>query len=222
MNTINLIRALLSVSLLIVSQFSYAQNAAPTSTIDGLQLIDDTRLTIVYAEPGINLSQYKRIYLDDAYIAFKKNWQRNQNKSQPHKVSSDDMLKIESELSALFRDIFSETLQNGGYELVTERAEDVLLIRPYIINLNVIAPDTESPTDSLTYSESAGEMTLYMELYDSLSDDLIAKALDRQTDRRTGFFQWQSEVTNRAAATRILQVWANVLKEGLDDTRGTN
>jgi len=222
MNTNKLIRSFLCVSLLTISQLSIAQNAASTSTIDGLQLIDDTKLTIVYAQPGINLGQYKRIYLDDAYIAFKKNWQRSKNKSQPNQVSSDDILKMKSELAALFRQVFSKTLQEGGYELVTERAEDVLLIKPAIINLDVIAPDTTSDNNSLSYSESAGEMTLYMELYDSLTDDLIAKALDRQIDRRTGFFQWQAQVTNRAAASRILQVWANVLKEGLDDAKATN
>jgi hypothetical protein len=34
----------------------------------------------------------------------------------------------------------------------------------------------------------------------------------------TGYFQWRNKVSNRAAANRILQVWAKVLKEGLDDT----
>jgi hypothetical protein len=63
-------------------------------------------------------------------------------------------------------------------------------------------------------------MTLYLELYDSLTNDLIAKALDRQKDRRTGQFRWQDKVTNRAAANRILQTWADVLKEGLDRARG--
>jgi hypothetical protein len=62
-------------------------------------------------------------------------------------------------------------------------------------------------------------MTLHMELYDSLTGDILAKALDRQEDRQTGYFEWKDRVTNRAAANRIMQVWANVLKEGLDDAR---
>jgi len=61
---------------------------------------------------------------------------------------------------------------------------------------------------------------LYLELYDSVTDDLIAKALDRQQDREIGYFQWQTTVRNRAAANRILKVWANVLKDGLDRARG--
>ena len=216
----HLIKTFIYVSLLTICPFSVAQDTASTTTIDGLQLIENTKLTIVYAQPGVDFGQYKQIYLDDAYIAFKKNWQRNQNRAQLNRVSSDDMLKMKSELSTLFREVFSKTLEDGGYELVSERAEDVLLIKPSIINLDVVAPDTASVNRSHSYAESAGEMTLYMELYDSVTDDLIAKALDRQLDRRTGFFQWQTQVSNRAAANRILQVWANVLKEGLDDASG--
>ena len=130
------------------------------------------------------------------------------------------MGKIKAELALLFRDVFTKTMEDGGYELVTERAEDVLLVKPAIINLDVVAPDTRSAVNAQTYSESAGEITLYLELYDSLTDDLIAKALDRQEDRQTGYFQWQNRVSNRAAANRILQVWADVLKEGLDEARG--
>ena len=63
-------------------------------------------------------------------------------------------------------------------------------------------------------------MILYLELYDSLSDDLIAKTIDRQIDRQTGYFQWHDRINSRAAAKRILQEWARVLKEGLDEARG--
>ena len=186
----------------------------PQVTIDGLQLVGDTNLAMVYAEPGVDLSRYNRIYLEDAYIAFRKNWQSDQNK-----VTASDMAQIKAELALLFRDVFLKTLEEAGYVLVSERAEDVLLIKPAIINLDIIAPGTTTAIDSQTYSESAGEMTLYLELYDSLTDDLIAKALDRQIDRKTGYFQWQNRVSNRAAANRIMQVWADVLKEGLDVAR---
>ena len=208
-------------SLVVAGNHAVAEEAVPEVTVEGLQLIKDSNLALVYAEPGINLGQYSKVYLDDAYIAFKKNWQRDQNRHHPQKVKADDMARMKAELSSLFREVFSRTLEQGGYELVTERAEDVLLLKPAIINLDVVAPDTMDANRGNSYSESTGEMTLYLELYDSLTDDLIAKALDRKIDRQTGFFQWQNRVTNRAAANRILQVWANVLKEGLDVARST-
>ena len=215
------VRSLAVVSLIIMGNHTVAEDQIPTVTVDGLQLIKDTNLSLVYAQPGVDLSQYDKIYLSDAYVAFKKNWKRNQNRNSPHKITSDDMAKIKAELSLLFHDVFTKTLEDGGYELVTERAEDVLLVKPAIINLNIIAPDTRQAGMVRTYAESAGEMTLYLELYDSVTGDLIAKALDRRIDRETGYFEWQNRVTNRAAARRILQVWARVLKEGLDTAQTT-
>jgi len=210
---------LIFVSLMTVSGLCVAQENNPEVTIEGLQLVKDTNLALVYAQPDADLSQYDKIYLADAYIAFKKRWQRDQNRQDPHKVSSEDMAKMKAELSLLFREVFSNTLEEGGYELVSERGEGVLLVKPAIINLYINAPDPMSGNNRRSFSEYAGEMTLYLELYDSLSDDLIAKALDQKEDRVTGYFQWQNRVTNRAAANRILKAWANILKKGLDEAR---
>ena len=211
---------LISLSLAFAAEVASAKKQEPPqTTIEGLVLLDDTEFALVYMEPGADLSRYSRIYLVDTFVAFKKNWLRDQNKSYVHKISTSDMDKMKTELAGLFRDVFTEVLEQGGYELVTERAEDVLIIKPAIINLNIAAPENKSTSDRRTYSESVGEMTLYLELYDSVTNDLIAKALDRQTDRETGYFQWQTQVRNRAAANRILKVWANVLKDGLDKAR---
>jgi len=214
---------LLFLSLLLVTNFSFANEEPPQTTLEGLERVKDSKLALVYVEPGADFSQYKRIYLADTYVAFKKNWRRDQNRAaDQHKTSSGDMDKMKTELAGLFRDIFTGVLEEGGYELVDERAEDVMMIKPAIINLDITAPDTLSNKGGHSYSESAGEMTLYLELYDSATDDLIAKAMDLQTDRQTGYFQWQTRVSNRAAASRILTVWANVLKDGLDGARGAS
>jgi len=214
------VQLLLITSLMMISGLVTAQDRSEF-TIEGLQLVEDSNLALVYAQPDIDWGQYSKIYLDDAYIAFKKNWQRNYNRDHPDRISADDMTKIKMELSGLFRDVFTETLEEGGYELVFESGEDVLQIKPAIIGLDIVAPEHGAPGVSRTYSETAGEMTLYMELYDSVSGAMLAKALDRKEDRKTGYFEWQNRVTNRAAANRILKVWANVLKEGLDDARAS-
>jgi hypothetical protein len=221
MNSRILTAFLASFSLLITVSSTYAKEELPQTTIEGLERVEDSKLALVYVEPGADFSQYSRIYMVDTYVAFKKNWRRDQNRSaNPHKISYNDMDKMKAELAGLFRDIFTEVLEQGGYELVNERADDVLIIKPAIINLDIAAPDSLSSNDTRTYSESPGEMTLYLELFDSVTNDLIAKAIDLQTDRETGYFQWQTRVTNRAAANRILTVWANVLKDGLDKAHG--
>jgi hypothetical protein len=196
----------------------------PEVTEDGLHRVHDSKLAIVYAEPGADLAPYQRVLLLDAYVAFKKNWARDQRRSSidPLKITSQDVERIKNDLAQGFHEVFGQTLEEGGYELAEGAGEDVLLVRPAIINLDVNAPDTMSAGSSHTYTDSAGEMTLYIELYDSVTGDLIAKALDRRIDRRnSGFYTWSNRATNRAAAERIMKGWASILVAALDEARAS-
>lgn len=192
----------------------------PEYTVEGLKRVANPKnLAVVYAEPGADLSQYNRIYLVEPYVAFKKNWQRNQNRSSTMRVKTSDMDRIKINVKELFTEVFTEELEKGGYTLANERAEDVLIVKPAIIDLNVNAPDIRTSGRTNTYTDYAGSMTLYLELYDSETDDLLAKALDPKADRTTGFMQWQTGPANRAAAKRMMQPWAEALREGLDRAR---
>ena len=192
----------------------------PEYTVEGLKLVPGTKnMAAVWAEPGANLSQYNRVYLVEPYVAFKKNWQRDQNRSSTSKVRTSDMDRIKIAVKDLFMEVFSEELEQGGYTLANERAEDVLLVKPAIIDLNVNAPDIRTAGRSNTFASSAGSMTLYLELYDSETDDLLAKALDAKADRNSGFMQWQTGPANRAAAKRMMKPWAEALRKGLDRAR---
>ena len=192
----------------------------PEYTVEGLKRVPNPEdLAVVYAEPGANLSQYNRVYLVEPYVAFKKNWQRDQNRGVGTRITTNDMDRIKRKVSEMFMEVFTEELTGGGYELATERAEDVLIVKPAIIDLDVLAPDTMSAGRSTTYTRSAGSMTLYLELYDSETDDLLAKAVDPAADRENAFMQWQTGPANRAAGVRMMKPWAKALREGLDRAR---
>lgn len=214
--TLNAIGLLLGTGLCLALQ---ASDELPEITPEGLHRMDDTDLSLVYADPQADLGVYGRVKLLEPSVAFKKNWQRSQNRSYSHKVRASDMERIKSDLSELFGKVFTEELTEGGYQMTEETGEDVLLVRPAIVNLDIIAPDTNSPNRIYQFSESAGEMTLYIELYDSETGDLIAKALDRKRDMRKGYLQWQTRVTNNQVAKRMLKDWAKTLREALDDAR---
>ena len=191
----------------------------PEYTVEGLKRVTNPKdLAIVYVEPGADLSQYDRVYLVEPYVAFKKNWQRDQNRGTI-KVRTSDMDRIKVDVKELFMEVFTEELEKGGYELANERAEDVLIVKPAIIDLNVNAPDVRTAGRTNTYTDYAGSMTLYIELYDSETDDLLAKALDPTADRQTGFMQWQTGPANRAAGKRMMRPWAEALRKGLDRAR---
>jgi len=219
MKQLLIILSLIILATVPVTTMAKDKKELPEYTIEGLKRVTNPEdLAIVYVEPGADLSQYDRVYLVEPYVAFKKNWQRDQNRGTI-KVRTSDMDRIKVNVKELFMEVFTEELEKGGYELANERAEDILIVKPAIIDLDVNAPDIMSAGRSNTYTDHAGSMTLYLELYDSETDDLLAKALDPKADRRAGFMQWQTGPANRAAAKRMMQPWAEALRQGLDRAR---
>lgn len=202
---------------LLLSGTLQARDDLPETTEEGLVRIHGAKLAAVYAMPGADLSGYRRVKVLEPYVAFRKNWQRDQNRGAGMRATSQDMERIKGELAAEFQKVFTEVLEAGdGYPVVEEIGADVLIVRPAIIDLNPTAPDLQRPGRTETYAESAGDMTLYIEIYDSETSALIAKGIDRRADRGTGYATWTNRVSNRQAADRILKSWAQVLRDALD------
>jgi len=222
---LNLRKSIVLFSSLCIASYSLSgvanSQSYPEVSDDGLQLVKDTKMAAVYAEPGADLSAYSRIKLVAPEIAFKKNWERNLKSRSASKLSRVNTKQIKKDLSDMFAAIFYDTLTNGGYELVAEDAEDVLTLRPSIINLDIKSPEQHGTGRSTSYAQSAGEMTLYLELYDSETGDLIAKAVDRSIDNPNsqGFYTWANASSNQRAAERILTGWANILLNGLNEAK---
>jgi hypothetical protein len=216
---------LLSFAIAVYSLSALARKQElPEVTEDGLHLVHDSKMAIVYAEPGADLALYSRVILLEPTVAFKKNWDRDQRSRSVSKLSTSSRVntkKIKQDLADEFAIVFTEALNSGGYEVVTEAADDVLLVRPAIVNLDITAPQTHGSGMSNSYIRSAGEMTLYIELFDSVTGDLIAKALDRKVDNPNdaGFYTWANSQTNKAASVRILRGWADILLNALNEAR---
>ena len=190
----------------------------PQVTADGLHLVPNTRLHLVYADPDADLSIYNKLLLIDPQVAFRKDWRRDINQNKPFVVTAQDMQNIRKELAAMFKEILVEKLKAGGQVLVEEQGEDVLIVRPAILELNINAPDTPRSRNQRSINRSAGDMTLYLELRDSLTGDILAKGLDHQTDRSNVTTFVTDRTRNENAARRILDGWAEILVNGLDET----
>ncbi len=191
----------------------------PAVTPDGLELVPDTRLGLVYADPDADLSGYDRLLLMDAQVSFRKNWQRDTNQFGLYNISAQDMENIKQEVTNLFREIFTTELENSGHVLTPEQADDVLIVRPVIMDLDVTSPSTRRATESRNLSETAGNMTLYLELRDSMTGDILIKAMDFQFDRTVVTPYMRDSTRNEKAARKILGNWAEVLSKGLDEAK---
>ncbi len=193
-----------------------AKGPPPETTHDGLVLKRDSKVAVVYVNPEADFSQYKKIQILDVYVAFKKHWQRE------HRVSKGDMNRIKRRAAELFRNVFVEVLEEGGYPVVYENGEDVLLVRPAIIDLDITAPDTMKAGRSRTYAANAGAATLYIELFDSNTSAILARAIDRKAGR-SNYGSWRmtgTSVYNSAEARKILKNWATLLLGALESAQG--
>ena len=188
---------------------------------DGLHLLKDTEVAVAYAKPGASLEPYSRVKILDCFVDFEKDWQRDYNMNEiglDGRVTDKDAEAIKKGLAAEFEKVFTDVLTKEGFPVVDEVGPDVLLLRPALINVDVVAPDLMQAGRSRTYVQSAGSMTLYMELYDSATSTLLARVADPQADNE-GFAQQANRVTNKAAADRILRSWAESLAKHLGEVK---
>ena len=216
--SVTVIAVLLSVS---ASSPIWAKKDLPAVNDEGMELVRNSDLATVYADPGVDLSIYNKVMLLEATVAFKKNWKRDQNRGNPMRVKDRDMVKIQDEVAELFEEVFTKELVDGGYEMAEEAAEDVLLVKPAIVDLDVAAPDIQSSGMTRNFADSAGEMTLNIELFDSVTNDKIARATDRKRDYSRGRMEWRTSVSNRSDARRMMSGWAKALRSALDEARSS-
>jgi hypothetical protein len=213
----------LALALFAVAGIAAAKDDLPDTTVDGLKRVESKDVDAVYVQEGATLEAYKRVYLVDCAVSFRKDWESDYNRDRRdlgHRVSDDDMQKIQSRLAEEFKKVFTEELEKGGYAITTELASDVLIVRPAIVNLDPTAPDLMTADMSYTVVSSAGSMTLYAELYDAGTNAKIAMVLDARTDP-DDFAERASRVTNKVAADKMLRHWAGRLVKALDEAHAT-
>lgn len=198
----------------------------PTVTDEGLHLVKGTKSSALYVLPDADLAQYNRFAIAEVRVAFKDDWLKEQNATRrAHRVTQKDADEIKSAVSEQFEKIFTEELQKGGYKVVNlegvdNSEQDLLLLRPAIINLDVTAPDTMTAGRSRTFTASAGSMTLLMGFHDAVSGSLLARVVDAEAARDTGYMQISNSVTNMSEANRIFRKWAKILVTKTDAAHG--
>lgn len=220
--TTALVTAVLGFGLLAFTTSAEAAKKLPEESPEGLKLVPKTKVSAVYLRDGVSFAGYTKVAILDCYVAFKKNWKRDQNEGpNPFKVSDSDITRIKTELADEFKKVWTKELTAKGQTVVTTTGPDVLILRPAIIDLDVGAPATMEPGITHTFSASAGQATLFLELYDSVTSELLARIYDAETVDDMGFISVRNSVTNRADADRMLKKWADLLGTHLQDARAT-
>ncbi|MEZ0152787.1 MAG: DUF3313 family protein [Candidatus Reddybacter sp.] len=202
-------------------------NASEQVTDEGLVLQANTKFREVYLKPGAKLAAYNTYGLFPCKVAFRKDWARDQNKSRVglhRRVTQKDVERIKKLLSKECDRFFREALEvEPAYTLVDQfsNGDQVLILRPAIINLDITAPDLMTPGMTRTFTTSAGQMTLYLEALDATTGEILVRVIDRRKSMKSGSMRWTNSITNRAEANRALQHWANLLRKALDHVSGS-
>ncbi len=198
--------------------FAAVAEETTSSSFDNLIPVEDASVAMAYIDPDADFSVFTRVMILEPYVAFRANWQRDQNRNRrSNRIRTRDMERIRTDMAAMFKQVFTESLQaDDGFEVVDEADYNVLLLRPAIIDLDVTAPDINTAGRSRTYSASGGAATLYIELFDSVSGTIIGRAADRQASRRGGTMSWSNRVSNSAEARRMFRGWADQLRSFLE------
>ena len=193
----------------------------PSVSEEGLILRAETEVDAVYKHPFADFSSYKRVQVKECEVAFKRNWQRDQNQSRSlfNHVDKKDMAKIKAELSEICQNSFVAELTKNGYVLTQESAADVLVISPSVVDLDISAPDVSSSMRTTSYATSAGSMRLKLAMHDALSGEVLARAIDKKKARHNGRITWTNSVSNRMEAKRMFERWATMLVKSMNEVK---
>ena len=212
------LNAILLASMVVIAPLASAEEKAEAErTFDNLVAVEESSAAMAYIDPEVDFSVFKRVAILEPFVAFRDNWRRDQNRSRSRNVSNRDMERIKQDVATLFERVFTERLEEAGYTVVDVAGDDVLVLRPAIIDLDVSAPDTRTAGRSRTFSASTGAATLYIQLFDSVTGEILGRAADRTAVRSGGGrVSWSNSVTNMADARRMIGRWADQLIAFLD------
>lgn len=199
-----------------------AQRAgAGPANYEGLVQVAGTRFDSVWVAPDVDFRTYRSIKLDRTEVAFRRNWQRDFNattRGTSGRVTDRDAARMLDMVQTGFQDEFSTVFRSAGFPIATEAAPDVMRVKTAVINVEITAPDRQSPGRRDTFARDAGRATLVLEVRDSMSGAVIARVVDSRVAGDSLMFR-RNQMTNRNDFRAVFRGWANTSLEGLQALR---
>lgn len=208
-----------ALAAMMVTAVSAAEQTGPgEATWDGLQRVKSKKLDDAYLLAGADFRNYGKVVLDPVQVSFRKNWERDINRSSRSagkRVTAEDADRARRAMSEGFHEILAEDFAKAGYQVVTTPGPDVLRLTPMLVDVYINAPDTMEPGRSYTFTVEVGEATLALEVRDSETSQLLGRAVDARGTGDTSRMTWTTAATNRMEFERLFRVWSRILTEGM-------
>ena len=208
--------AICTISLLLT-----ACAGSPPAPEPGLEVLDYGRGQEMQVATDADWNRYTKIILHAAPVEFRDNWKKDQERLRGKAIRDEDIEQIKAGVSGQLSKVMYKTLtERGGYEIVTESGEDVMVLLPKIVDLDVEAAGWIENSILESVSDSRGRMTIELVIRDSTSDKLLAVGWQKQSDLNEGEMDMTISVSNAAAFRAMSQRWANWVLKQLEEAKG--
>lgn len=187
--------------------------AAPK--LDHLEQVDSEKVTKLYLEPGVDLSQYDSLLLAAANVEFRKNAYRS--KFSTIGEMKQQLAQATTNLQVIFDRTFREVIDTKGQlKFATDRSDKTLLIVPllsdvYLSNLDGL----NAAGNAATYSESVGTVNIDLYLINSQSGRVVARFIDEREGWDWDEKVHQTSLDNYSQFIRIFRSWASYVNDDL-------
>lgn len=166
--------------------------AAQDVTEDGLVRVPSSRRISVYRAPEVPFHRYQRIVIAPIPVVFRKTWIRENHDLRPQEID-----RLKQEFAAAFREeLVEELVERGGYELADTIGPDTLRVEPYVLNVNIVAPQASAEARSHTYLRTGNSMKVAIELRDATSTVIVGRIINVVQPQEWTIPQFASRVSN--------------------------
>ncbi|MEC9375991.1 MAG: DUF3313 family protein [Pseudomonadota bacterium] len=204
--------SLICISTLALSCSSLQSETAEISISEELVLIPNNPFDLLYIQSGVNFSTYKTMYISPPKVEFEKNWQRRQNRNDAFRVNKQDIENIRNMISQQLVDVFDREISESSTYTIVRTPEDAdLILKPELVNLDIVNPLNNQPYRIKVMAKSSGRMTLNGEIIETATNQALLKFSDKNRSRKHQDFRWQSSVRIKSETNRILTRWAKSL-----------
>jgi hypothetical protein len=186
--------------------------AAQDVTEDGLVRVPSSRKISVYRAPEVPFHRYQRIVIAPIPVVFRKTWIRENHELKPEEIN-----RMKEEFAAAFREVLVEELvERGGYELAETVGPDTLRVEPYVLNVNIVAPQAGAEARSHTYVRTGNSMKVAIELRDAASTVIVGRIIQVVQPQEWTIPQFASKVSNLSEVRSRLADTARYTREALN------
>lgn len=183
---------------------------------DGLVAVKNVQFDELYLKPGVSFSGYSKIFIENAPVSYVSGWWRKHRKV----VNLRESNRIQKEMADMLHTQLVEYLsRNSGYEIVDEPSPGTLLIKPEIVELNLLAPDRGTGGGRTSIIVSAGYATLSLRFFDAESGELLGRLIDYRESDGIGGDNTPYRATranNMSEFKQIMTIWAKRVRALLD------